>query len=252
MKIGITERGDASIDYSWVEKLKTVDGAILITKNVTDKFIETVLPFQDKVILHATVTGYGRTKLEPNVMSPIQSFKQLNKLREAGFHANHIVLRVDPIIPTERGIRVARDIIEYGYREGIRRVRVSVLDMYPHVRERFSTAGIPLPYGNNFSATKEQFMAIDNMLQFCLLKYCSSKFSIESCAEPLLQEPIHTGCVGPKDFEILGLTAPEETLSVGAKQRKTCLCCSCKTELLNNREQCPNGCLYCYWKNKNI
>lgn len=39
MRIGITERGDASIDYSWVDKVSNIDGAILITKNLTDKFI---------------------------------------------------------------------------------------------------------------------------------------------------------------------------------------------------------------------
>lgn len=43
MKIGITERGDASIDYQWKGKLPSVDGAILITKNLTDQFIDTVI-----------------------------------------------------------------------------------------------------------------------------------------------------------------------------------------------------------------
>ena len=36
--IGITERGDAAIDYSWIRKLDSVDGAILITKNVSQMF----------------------------------------------------------------------------------------------------------------------------------------------------------------------------------------------------------------------
>ena len=58
MKIGITERGDASIDYSWVNKLDKVDGAIIITKNLTDKFIHTIVE-QSKnhnLILHKTLT----------------------------------------------------------------------------------------------------------------------------------------------------------------------------------------------------
>ena len=45
MKIGITERGDASIDYQWKGKLPSVDGAILITKNLTDQFIDTVIKY---------------------------------------------------------------------------------------------------------------------------------------------------------------------------------------------------------------
>lgn len=40
MKIGVTERGDPSIDFTWTKKLDKMDGAILITKNLTDKVIE--------------------------------------------------------------------------------------------------------------------------------------------------------------------------------------------------------------------
>lgn len=80
MRIGITERGDASIDYSWVQKLDNVDGAILITKNVTDRFIEAVLQNYNKVIVHATTTGYGGTILEPNVMPVEKTMNQLEKL----------------------------------------------------------------------------------------------------------------------------------------------------------------------------
>ena len=39
MRIGITERGDPSIDYSWKDKIGNMDGTIIITKNLTDKLI---------------------------------------------------------------------------------------------------------------------------------------------------------------------------------------------------------------------
>lgn len=35
MKVGITEAGDASFDYSWTEKIKDTNMTILITKNIT-------------------------------------------------------------------------------------------------------------------------------------------------------------------------------------------------------------------------
>ena len=41
MYIGITERGDAGIDFSWVKQLQTnpaFQGAILITKNCNEQF----------------------------------------------------------------------------------------------------------------------------------------------------------------------------------------------------------------------
>lgn len=43
MKIGITERGDAGRDFSWESKLSSVAGAVLITKNITDAFIDKVI-----------------------------------------------------------------------------------------------------------------------------------------------------------------------------------------------------------------
>lgn len=47
MKIGITERGDASIDFSWVNKIKNVDGAIIISKGFNDKFKNELISNQD-------------------------------------------------------------------------------------------------------------------------------------------------------------------------------------------------------------
>ena len=43
MKIGITERGDAGLNFDWRDKLPSVDGAVLITKCLNDDFIEAVL-----------------------------------------------------------------------------------------------------------------------------------------------------------------------------------------------------------------
>lgn len=34
-KIGITEAGDAGVDLSWVDKMGSVDGAVLITKCIS-------------------------------------------------------------------------------------------------------------------------------------------------------------------------------------------------------------------------
>lgn len=67
IKIGITERGDAALDFSWYDKLSTVSGAILITKNITDEFIHRVMQaYQNgyKLIIHATCTGWGQSIIE--------------------------------------------------------------------------------------------------------------------------------------------------------------------------------------------
>ena len=246
MKIGITERGDATKDYSWLKYINAVDGAVLITKNVTDSFIDIIIPFRRKIILHATVTGYGGTKLEPNVMEWRKSIRRLEKLIDYGFPADHIVLRIDPIIPTEKGLALFSNVLREGYRIGLRRFKISVIDMYPHVRERFLAENCPPPFGDNFSASPEQFAAVDALVKKLQDTYPDAR--IECCAEPQLKNPITIGCVSNHDLYLLNLT-PQEEENLG-HQRKNCLCLPCKTELLQNKYRCPNGCLYCYWRDK--
>lgn len=74
----------------------TVDGAIVITKCITPDFYEVALANKDKLIIHATITGYGHSILEPNVPPQYEEFMMtngidsdmpkydINKLRSAG------------------------------------------------------------------------------------------------------------------------------------------------------------------------
>ena len=243
IKIGITEAGDASLDYTWVDKINKIDGAILITKNITDKFIDTVLKFKNKLIIHATCTGMGGSKIEPNVPDYKTQLSQVQKLINSGFPAEKIIIRIDPIIPTEMGLQIAQDVINAS---PIKHFRFSVMDTYPHVRERFKKAGIIPPYGeNNFNAPTKLF---ENMKSW--LKNQPSNYIFECCAETqfsnLAANIIPIGCVSENDFKLLNL--PTDNLNITNAQRKTCLCVTGKTELLSNRKRCPHNCLYCYWK----
>lgn len=47
MKIGVTERGDAGIDFSWKDKSHTVDGMILITKAINNVFLRHLFSLAD-------------------------------------------------------------------------------------------------------------------------------------------------------------------------------------------------------------
>lgn len=245
-KIGITEGGDASLNYQWVSKISQVDGAILITKNVSDKFIDEVVKVKDKVIVHATITGYGGTILEPNIPDIDFSVVQINKLVLKGFQKEKIVIRVDPVIPTKKGISLFKNVVELFVKQGFKRFRMSLIDMYPHVRERFKEKGLPNPYiGNNFSPSINQLKEIDSCIRELKSKYTDIR--IESCAEKGLQETIQIGCISEYDLNLLGLTLVEKIDSKGF-QRRDCLCYSGKTELLNHKEPCKYECLYCYWK----
>lgn len=243
MKIGITERGDAGIDLSWESKLNSVDGAVLVTKNITNDFIDAVLRHKEKTVVHVTCTGYGGTIVEPKVPKYRDQLAQAKKLVEAGFPINRIVIRVDPIIPTKKGLAVTYKVFALAYAYGFKRFRVSVIDMYPHVRDRFKMAGLPCPYGNNFTASDEQFAQVDATLNKLLDSL--NGISIECCAEPKLFIPQKTGCVGTLEAKMFGLPVDEATLG---KQRRECLCLDGKTELLDSCHRCKHGCLYCYWK----
>lgn len=251
-KVGITEAGDAGIDLSWAKKLDAVDGAVLVTKNINSDFIKKVLEHRSKLIVHVTCTGYGGTVLEPHVPTSRLQRCAATDMVLRGFPRERVVIRVDPIIPTEKGLERALDTIEAFMKEGFNRFRISVIDMYPHARDRFKNAGLPLPYGETgFSPDKEQLADVDEMIREAREYWASfgrdpARLRIESCAEPGLREPIPCGCISSFDLALLGLDTSDVD-SVGP-QRPKCMCYSGKTELLAHKQRCPHGCLYCYWR----
>lgn len=238
MKFGITEAGDAGLDLSWVDKL--YDGNIIITKHLTNenvKLIEALLANKDKIILHVTCTGFGGSKMEPNVPQPKEVYESVKNLIQLGFPVSHIVLRTDPIIPTKQGIAHAVNVWNMFKDSGITRVRYSIIDMYKHTAERIMKAYGRVPF--------EGFRAPQHMIDDVLANIDNFRdtYQFEACAENL---PDRVGCISKKDYEILGLDT--STIKEGGFQRSTCACCAGKTELLTNKKRCPSGCLYCYWR----
>jgi hypothetical protein len=226
--IGITERGDAGLDFSWEESYEKqkCDGAILITKHLSTNFIERAAKYNS--IVHATITGWGFTLIEGNVPSVDSSYVFFDgAVRALG--KDRVVLRIDPIIPTEEGIRRATEVYSLfkGYKT---RVRISFLDNYPHVKKRFQKAGIePLDY--DFHAPLSQRKEISTLFP-----------NAEICGEP---EMDCSGCISEKDLKTMNIISSD--IRVG-HQRPACKCLALKRELLNSRKQCASKCLYCYWK----
>lgn len=251
MKIGITERGDAGIDFTWLDKIlyNEVDGAILITKNITDEFINKVMNLYYKfpqLIIHCTCTGWGGTKIEPNVPTFITQLNQLNKLINSGFPKKQCVLRIDPIFPNKSGIKRVIDVLNKSYELGIlpdMRVRISVLDEYKHVKKRIREIGLNPIYGDNFYAPK-------SMMDSVKLELSKYNLKFECCAEPYLNGDhfIHQGCISIEDIKLMGLNTSDIVKSINPQNRNGCMCLSCKTELLNKRNRCPHKCVYCFWK----
>ena len=221
LRFGITERGDAAFHATrLLHNAPFYDGCVWITK-APQAFTGVQLP--GNVILHCTITGFGGTAVEPGVRPAAETLAIYDKLIDV-YGGERIVLRVDPIIPTARGLETARTVI--ARRRG--RVRVSYLDLYPHVQQRFAAAGIQLPWTTFHAPDRQHDLGSD----------------VEICGEPGLP---CTGCVSERDFRAIGLPVPDADSNLKG-QRPACRCLASKTELLAVRGQCPHGCLYCYWK----
>ena len=237
MKFGVTEAGDAGINFEWLDNLQPAN--IIITKQLTinnTRLINGLLDNKDRIILHCTCTGYGGTEMERNVPNPSEIHTGIEELIKMGFPTSQIVLRTDPIIPTKKGIEKAEYVWRLFSDTGITRCRFSIIDLYPHAKERIIKCFHKLPF-NTFKAPQEM---INNLLIH--IKYFEHIYQFESCAE---NTPYQLGCISQKDLDILGIDYQSE---VGGFQRRGCLCIAGKTELLRNRKRCPSQCLYCYWK----
>lgn len=266
MKIGITERGDAGIDFSWQSKIRsgTVDGAVLITKCVSETFNEKVMDLYNdgfhNMIVHCTVTGWGDTKIEPNVCPYQEVLDSFLRLMQAGFPKEQCVLRIDPIIPSKAGLQRVVQVLRYADSIGMLpiRIRVSIYDEYPHVKQRLKQHGFSPLYGDGFQAGLEMLTDAAKTLAEMSEAY---GILFESCAETRLvsvteeiriakhiKNPvcIASGCISSKDLGLIGIH--ERVKGENNQMRNGCHCLSCKTELLNCKHQCPNQCLYCYWK----
>lgn len=255
MRIGITERGDAGINQKWFPQVMNgmVDGAVLITKHITKTFMENVIWCQNesrKLIVHATCTGWGGTIVEPNVPAYKDQLEALKNLIDMGFPVENCVLRIDPVIPSEKGLELVRKVIACAESKGIlpgARIRISVFDEYKHVKKRLIDQGFQSFYpGNNFQASEEQFKRTAELLS-------EYDYVFHACAEPKLMKYgkpgriRHTGCISNEDLVFMDLDISED-LSVNKQNRSGCLCLSCKTELLAEKHRCPHQCVYCYWQ----
>lgn len=239
-RIGVTESNEIAYNLDAFDRL--YKGNIIITKRLTDKLIEKLIEYKDKIILHLTVTGMGSTRIEPFVPSPQATLGKLQKLINGGFPTDHIVLRVDPIVPTIKGLNTATSVLRLFRGLGIKRVRISFLDNYKHVRERFKEIGVELYNGEFHAPLKERLKCLT------AIKYCAEECgyeTVEACGEPGIDS---IPCLSQKDIDILGLT-DEISLEGSAEQRTSCNCPANKTSLLKGKpERCLHKCLYCFWK----
>ena len=222
-RIGVTERGDPALDHSWMPWVSDGNPAILITKNCVA--LQNILNeyWSPNIIIHCGITGWGGTMVEPNVPRQEETLEAYKSLSER-FGPERVVLRIDPIIPSELGISKAMEINSHK----IGRVRISFLDGYNHIQEAFKRINIRMQ--RDFHAPEKLRREIWEALG-----------QPDTCAEPGLPS---TGCISSEDCRILGV----EPRPLFKGQRELCACLANKFELLTRKEPCAHGCIYCYWR----
>ena len=99
------------------------------------------MAFVPNIIVHCTITGFGGTKIEPNVPEVDVSlegyYKFINLLGK-----DRVVLRCDPVIPTEKcAVFAATAVMSKSLGT---QIRFSFLDLYSHVQQRFIDAGVDI------------------------------------------------------------------------------------------------------------
>lgn len=201
------------------------------------------------IVVHCTCTGWGHTRMEPNVPDYKQQLAQMKKLIESGFPASRMVLRIDPIFPTEKGVKRVSEMLNYyhslGLPENEIRYRISIVDEYPHVRERYKKLGFTPMYGGSFYPSEDQRNLVGNALS-------EYPYQFDTCAEDILAYKFPAtfrikGCISTEDLQIMGIKY-DGTFPENPQGRNGCHCLACKTELLTPRKKCPHNCLYCFWK----
>jgi len=221
--IGITERGDAALHTEWLKWADQGKPTILITK-APSLLIYLIDEKAHNVIVHCTITGFGGTVIEPGVglwQEEIKAYHELCKM----LGARRVVLRINPIMPTRTGIATALSVFE----QRVGRVRISFMDMYPHVRERLSKLKY-IPFWEGIHAPLQTRTE------------AAARFEgAEICGEPGFK---CTGCVSAIDCNILSVN-----IQAGkSRQRNACACLAMKQELLTHKGQCAHQCVYCYWR----
>lgn len=263
VQVGITERGDAALNTGWKKWVENGQPAILITKNVI-KLIEEnkQLLLKGNVIIHATITGLGGTRWEPNVPNYKKILEFLEKQIRYGFPKERLVIRCDPIFIPFMTPFIAQELLipePYNYNSILTKIlnfaidnnlryRISFFDYYPHVRERVKDLPQSIAI-RKLNEMQPELHADILLRQGCLdaiknyIKDHNSNLEVEVCGEPGLP---CTGCLSKKDLDIFGIELDKDPET--GMQRPACACLGIKRELLDNKHPCAHGCLYCYWK----
>lgn len=157
---------DAAVDFSWVFEFKKTQHTVIQTRNPCNEFLRDVLCRNPKSFtLHAVITGWGQSVIEPNVPAYKQALNALINLVSNGFPKDQIVICVDPIIPWNT--MPAFNVIHDAYYMSFRRFILRPFTQSEYTSERFHKAGFgtPADLGISNAQCKELVDAFETSLR---------------------------------------------------------------------------------------
>lgn len=263
--IGCTERGDAALNLSWydkaVDRRSAYSGFVLITKGISrPEFQDKVMALENerpgKTVIHACITGWGGTAMEPGAADYKTSVDAVKQLINKGFPADHIVIRIDPIFPTTEYVGRAADVSSYAHNviPEVKRYRVSIYDDYINARREMIKRGFEPVDG--IQGMKNEAMRQPTPEQVKIVAEAminaAPEQKYELCAEPELASayPEHFvwfGCISQADCDLMNVVVPEGT-GINNQNRFGCRCLQVKKEMLTDTKPCGHNCAYCYWR----
>ena len=116
------------MSYEWINKLTEIN--IINTKVLNQEFCDIALQNKNKIFLHVTISGMGKTPFEPNIPSVKTTFDYLKYLVNNGFPINQILIIINPILPNDNGLKALKLLLKVltEYRElRLRWVRTNLL-----------------------------------------------------------------------------------------------------------------------------
>lgn len=119
---------DPTLSYEWINKLTEIN--IINTKVLNQEFCDIVLQNKNKIFLHVTISGMGKTPFEPNIPSVKTTFDYLKYLVNNRFPINQILIIINPILPNDNGLKALKLLLKVltEYRElRLRWVRTNLL-----------------------------------------------------------------------------------------------------------------------------
>lgn len=209
---------------------------------------------KSKIIVHYTVSGYAGTPFEPKTPHPAVAYKNLQAFINEGFPPQQIVLRIDPIIPTEKGLEVVNTVLEVFQTLNIKRCRYKMF-LYP--KELSQRAALqqafPLIGGNPYASVEYGKVFYSSgphhrrMVKELLEKW-TWHYRFETCdKDDFVTSDDAVPCISVTDLQILGWKNVK--LVHDWKSKNRCHCPIGTIELsTKTNTQCAVQCMHCRHK----